>query len=161
MTMFGWDDHSGMASGAGWLSAMMVASSAKSAAVLAAGALAALTLRRRSAAARHLAWSIAVVGALGVPVLAVALPAWRLAPAMARLDPEPAGPRTVADRRGQDRRRPGAGSGRSRPRPTRSRRSRRPRSHEQPAGRRPHPSPPLDRSLEPRGTPRSVVSSGR
>ncbi len=85
MTMFGWGDHSG----AGWLSEMMVVSSAKSAAVLAVGALAALAMRRRSAAARHLAWSIAVVGALGVPVLSVALPAWRLAPGTARPAPEP------------------------------------------------------------------------
>ncbi len=73
-----------------WLGTLVVASSVKSAVVLAAGAAAALAMRRGSAASRHLAWSIAVVGALGIPVLSAMLPGWRISPAMPwPVPPEP------------------------------------------------------------------------
>ena len=38
----------------------------------------ALALKRRTAALRHLVWSLAVVAALGLPVLSACLPAWEL-----------------------------------------------------------------------------------
>lgn len=96
MMMLGWEDASGVTTVGEWLSALMVASSAKSAAVLAVGALVALAMRRRSASARHLAWSIAVVAALGVPVLSAVLPAWRIALSPARPLPAVGEPRPSA-----------------------------------------------------------------
>jgi HEAT repeat protein/beta-lactamase regulating signal transducer with metallopeptidase domain len=46
--------------------------------VLAAAAVAALALRRASAALRHLIWTLALVSALLLPVLSIALPRWQL-----------------------------------------------------------------------------------
>ncbi|HEX6367603.1 MAG TPA: M56 family metallopeptidase [Longimicrobium sp.] len=46
--------------------------------VLAAAAMAALTLRRAAASARHMAWTIGFGGLLALPVLGLALPSWRL-----------------------------------------------------------------------------------
>jgi carboxyl-terminal processing protease len=85
--MLGWDDPTGMATGAERLFELLSTASVKSAAMLAAGAVAALALRRGSAAARHLAWSVAVAGALSVPALSAVLPAWRIAPAIGRHTP--------------------------------------------------------------------------
>jgi len=51
----------------------------KATAVLAAAALVDLLLRRRgSAAARHLVWTIAIVGLLALPLASLSLPAWTL-----------------------------------------------------------------------------------
>ncbi|MGH7662944.1 MAG: hypothetical protein ACRENI_01405, partial [Gemmatimonadaceae bacterium] len=44
--------------------------------ILVAAALVSLALRRRSAAARHLAWVIALVSVLVLPLLALVLPVW-------------------------------------------------------------------------------------
>ncbi len=51
--------------------------------VLAAAAVANLALRRSSAAARHLAWTLGLAAALAMPVMALALPgwSWRVLPA--------------------------------------------------------------------------------
>jgi beta-lactamase regulating signal transducer with metallopeptidase domain len=46
--------------------------------LLAGAGLASLALRRAPAAARHLAWAAAFAGMLALPLLAVALPAWRV-----------------------------------------------------------------------------------
>jgi beta-lactamase regulating signal transducer with metallopeptidase domain len=57
--------------------------------VLAAAGAVALALRRSSAAARHLAWCVGLGAAVGLPVLAIALPAWswRVMPAAPESDP--------------------------------------------------------------------------
>lgn len=65
--------------------------------ILAAAGLATLALRRASAAARHLAWTLAFAGLLALPVLGVALPRWQIPilPAREALPPPsttPAGP---------------------------------------------------------------------
>jgi beta-lactamase regulating signal transducer with metallopeptidase domain len=46
--------------------------------VLAAAALATLALRRASAAARHLVWTLAFAGLLALPVLGLAVPRWQI-----------------------------------------------------------------------------------
>lgn len=46
--------------------------------VLAVAAVASAALRRAPASARHLAWALAFAGLLALPVLALALPAWRV-----------------------------------------------------------------------------------
>lgn len=46
--------------------------------VLAAAGLATLALRRASAAARHLVWTLAFAGLLALPVLGVAVPRWQI-----------------------------------------------------------------------------------
>ena len=53
-------------------------SAIKGAVVFAAAGALALTLRRKTAAARHLVWSLAVFTALGLPVLSALLPTWEL-----------------------------------------------------------------------------------
>ncbi len=58
----------------------------KGVAVLALACLAAGALRRASAAARHLVWLLAMVGLLVLPVLSLALPAWRVLPTWTRVD---------------------------------------------------------------------------
>ena len=51
---------------------------AKSTLLLSAAGIAAVALRRASAAARHMVWTLALVGVLVVPVLSLALPRWQL-----------------------------------------------------------------------------------
>src|SRR5688500_6946695 len=51
---------------------------AKASVILAIAALAAVALRRASASARHLVWSLGLLSALAVPALSVALPRWEL-----------------------------------------------------------------------------------
>src|SRR6476469_3791286 len=48
----------------------------KASILLGAAGLTSLALRRGSASARHLVWTLALVGALLVPVLSLALPRW-------------------------------------------------------------------------------------
>ncbi len=64
-------------------SALVVDVAAKSTLVLAVAAVVALMMRRAPAATRHLVWCLGLCGALGLPVMAVALPswAWRVLPA--------------------------------------------------------------------------------
>jgi carboxyl-terminal processing protease len=99
--MSGWIDPSRVPWGVESISSLVVMSSAKSAVVLAAGAVAALVLRRGSAATRHLAWSVAVAGALGIPLFSAALPAWRISLAPSRPIPADAATRPVAPSRSQ------------------------------------------------------------
>jgi carboxyl-terminal processing protease len=94
--MTGWLDPSRIPWGVESIASLVVASSAKSAVVLAAGALAALAMRRGSAAARHLAWSVAVVGAVSIPVLCAALPGWRISLTILRPVPAEVATRPVA-----------------------------------------------------------------
>src|SRR5262249_11184407 len=51
----------------------------KSAVILSVAGLVAGSLRRASAASRHLVWSLAMASLLALPVLSVALPSWRIA----------------------------------------------------------------------------------
>ena len=51
----------------------------KSAIILSAAGLGACSLRRASAASRHLVWSLAMASLLALPVLSLALPSWRIA----------------------------------------------------------------------------------
>ncbi len=51
---------------------------AKSAFILSAAGLLAASLRRASAASRHLVWSMAIVSLLALPILSAALPSWQI-----------------------------------------------------------------------------------
>ena len=71
---------------AGVLSAsslLLVDSAVKGTVLLALAAVAALILRRDSAATRHLVWMLAIVALLVVPLLSAMLPQWRVLPAWA------------------------------------------------------------------------------
>ena len=63
-------------SGAAWLP--VVDAIAKATLLFAAAGLASFVLRRRSAAARHMIWTLALLSVLVLPVLSVALPRWQL-----------------------------------------------------------------------------------
>src|SRR5262249_19407519 len=56
---------------------VLLDASIKGPVLLAAAGLLTLAMRRSSAAARHLVWSLAIAGCLGLPVLAAALPDWQ------------------------------------------------------------------------------------
>ncbi|MCY2963658.1 MAG: hypothetical protein NT069_08425, partial [Planctomycetota bacterium] len=75
---------------AGVLSAsslLLVDSAVKGTVLLALAAVAALILRRDSAATRHLVWLLAIVALLVVPLLSAMLPQWRVLPAWASHSP--------------------------------------------------------------------------
>ena len=79
--------------GAGAFSAsglVLMDSAVKGMALLAVAAVAAVILRRDSAATRHLVWLLAMVALLGVPVLSAVLPRWRVLPEWARMLADPA-----------------------------------------------------------------------
>src|SRR5438552_10174444 len=62
-------------------SSLLLADSAvKGLALLVVAAIAAILLRRDSAATRHLVWLLAMVALLVVPVLSALLPQWRVLP---------------------------------------------------------------------------------
>jgi HEAT repeat protein/beta-lactamase regulating signal transducer with metallopeptidase domain len=73
MTMF---DLLSIASGAAWLP--VADAIAKATLLFAAAGLASFVLRRRSAAARHMIWTLALLSVLVLPVLSIALPRWQL-----------------------------------------------------------------------------------
>jgi beta-lactamase regulating signal transducer with metallopeptidase domain len=64
----------------------------KSAVILSIAGLMAASLRRASAASRHLVWSVAIASLLALPALSVALPSWRIAalPSLATIVHAPA-----------------------------------------------------------------------
>jgi beta-lactamase regulating signal transducer with metallopeptidase domain/Leucine-rich repeat (LRR) protein len=66
------------------LMGFLVDAALKGALVYAGGAALVVMLRGRTAAARHLTWSLAVAGVLGLPVLSACLPAWVLPLAVRR-----------------------------------------------------------------------------
>lgn len=75
---------------AGVLSAsslLLVDSAIKGTALLMLAAVAAIILRRDSAATRHLVWLLAIVAMLAVPMLSAMLPQWRVLPEWANLSP--------------------------------------------------------------------------
>jgi beta-lactamase regulating signal transducer with metallopeptidase domain len=61
-------------------SGILLDASLKGCVVLAVAGMAALAMRRASAAMRHLVWFLAMVALLAVPVLSMALPAWQVLP---------------------------------------------------------------------------------
>jgi HEAT repeat protein/beta-lactamase regulating signal transducer with metallopeptidase domain len=65
-----------IASGAAWLP--VADAIAKATLLFAAAGFASFMLRRRSAAARHMIWTLALVSVLVLPVLSIALPRWQL-----------------------------------------------------------------------------------
>ena len=67
---------SASAAGVPWLA--IADAVGKASILLGAAGLTSLALRRGSASARHLIWTLALVGALVVPALSVALPRWRV-----------------------------------------------------------------------------------
>ena len=70
-------------------SLLLVDSAVKGTALLVLAAIAAMILRRDSAATRHLVWLLAMVAMLVVPVLSAMLPQWRVLPEWAGISPEP------------------------------------------------------------------------
>src|SRR5436189_56523 len=68
-------------------SLLLVDSAVKGSALLALAAIAAIVLRRDSAATRHLVWLLTMVALLAVPVLSAMLPQWRVLPEWASLPP--------------------------------------------------------------------------
>jgi HEAT repeat protein/beta-lactamase regulating signal transducer with metallopeptidase domain len=63
-------------SGAGWLP--LADAILKATLLFALAAIASIALRRRTAAARHLMWALALISALALPALSLALPRWQL-----------------------------------------------------------------------------------
>ena len=64
-------------SGGAWLS--VADAVAKATVVFATAGILSFALRRRSAAARHMVWTLALIGVLVLPALSMALPRWQLA----------------------------------------------------------------------------------
>jgi beta-lactamase regulating signal transducer with metallopeptidase domain len=61
-----------------WIFGLLIDTALKGTLLIAAAALVAQALKDRSAAARHAAWTAAVIGHLALPVLTLTIPAWRL-----------------------------------------------------------------------------------
>ncbi|MGA2497994.1 MAG: hypothetical protein ABSH20_09645, partial [Tepidisphaeraceae bacterium] len=70
-------------------SLLLIDSAVKGTALLILAAVAAIILRRDSAAMRHLVWLLALVAMLTVPVLSAMLPQWRVLPEWAGIAPKP------------------------------------------------------------------------
>src|SRR5215212_8362134 len=71
-------------------SLLLLDSAVKGTALLVLAAIAAVILRRDSAATRHLVWLLAISAMLAVPVLSAVLPQWRVLPEWAAVSPAPA-----------------------------------------------------------------------
>src|SRR4051794_31133770 len=80
------------AAGMSGASSLLVDSAVKGTALLVLAAVAALILRRDSAATRHLVWMLAIVSLLAVPALSAILPGWRVLPGWAGIPPESVAP---------------------------------------------------------------------
>jgi beta-lactamase regulating signal transducer with metallopeptidase domain/uncharacterized membrane protein len=75
---------------------VLMDSALKGTALLVVAAIAALALRRDSAATRHLVWLLAMAAMLAVPVLSAMLPRWRVLPEWVRIPPAMARPADLA-----------------------------------------------------------------
>src|SRR5689334_19488950 len=73
----------------GMSSLLLLDSAVKGTALLLVATVVALTLRRDSAATRHLVWLLAIVALLVVPVLSAMLPGWRVLPEWAGVSVKP------------------------------------------------------------------------
>ena len=69
---------------------LMVDSTIKGSVLLLLAAIAAVLLRRDSAATRHLVWMLAIVAMLFVPLLSATLPSWRVLPDWVGISPQKA-----------------------------------------------------------------------
>ncbi len=67
---------------------LLTDSAIKGTALLLLASIAALLLRRDSAARRHLIWLLAIIALLAVPVLSTLLPQWRVLPQWAEISPK-------------------------------------------------------------------------
>ena len=100
--MLGWLETGWFADlGRNWM-ALLLDAGVKGFVILGVAGIVTFGMRRTSAAARHLAWSLGVVGVLALPVLSVALPGWQVMPPWMDLRPQPVAGPVLAPTQGEE-----------------------------------------------------------